>query len=545
MLVLSYDPIISCSIVAPCPDNVSDHLPLITEFVITIQQVQSCIPDPCPSAPKLPHSPSVCEAYKAALLPRIEGLTYLLNDLTSPEQAQSAVDDLLGQVNSAISCAVRAVSHHDAPRAFKPKAYWCPELSQLRNRKRLWWRIWAEAGKPRAGAVYESYKGIKKLFRRVSRRRMTRFIQDKFAKVNQLFNRGRLREFWRRCRKPRKDTPSTLRAEDLAAHYETVMTEQGQLSAEQCSIAHQVERRAQQLRGHLQPSRVTVEEVAQRVARLKTGCAPGIDAITAEHLRHGNSTFLCRILADMLSCCLSWGIVPTCFTLGLIVPILKKPTSNPNDVNSYRPVTLSSVYSKLLEGLMLPPDTVNDSQFGFRKGRGTSMACSLYNDIKAYFDFKKSPLYTCSLDAEKCFDSIWHSALFYKLIDVLPDHHWSTLHFWYSNLKSLVRWNNVYSKTFCVTRGTRQGSILSPALFNVFINDLLVLLENCTDGVRIGHLLFNSFAYADDVTVFAATVPGLQRLIDMCVLYASRWKFNFGFAKTQCIYDVWQANLCE
>jgi hypothetical protein len=255
-----------------------------------------------------------------------------------------------------------------------------------------------------------------------------RIIEDKFAKVNQLLKMGKIREFWRRCRKPRKDIPSSLTARDLAAHYEGVMNEPGQLTPEQSDIAHQVKCHAQRLQGTRQPCRVSVEAVAHRVTKLKLGCAPGIDAISAEHLKHGNSTPLCRILADLFSCCFSWRIVPTSFTLGLIVPILKKPTSNPNDANSYRPITLSSVYSKLLEDLMLPPDTVNDSQFGFRKMRGTSMACSLYNDIKSYFDFMKSPLYTCSLDAEKCFDSIWHSAMFYKLIDILPDFHWSTLY---------------------------------------------------------------------------------------------------------------------
>ena len=65
-----------------------------------------------------------------------------------------------------------------------------------------------------------------------------------------------------------------------------------------------------------------------------------------------------------------------------------------------------------------------------------------------------------ALDAEKCFDSIGHVSLFLKLINVLPIHEWLLLYNWYNKLNAVVKWNGSYSKSFCVTRGTRQGSVL-------------------------------------------------------------------------------------
>ena len=98
-------------------------------------------------------------------------------------------------------------------------------------------------------------------------------------------------------------------------------------------------------------------------------CSPGIDKITGEHLKRGKTEALCI---------LSWKIVSSVFKVGVIVPILKKPSLNPSDASSYHPVTLSSVFSKILEMIMLPSDNhISDSQFGFRKGMGTSLACSL------------------------------------------------------------------------------------------------------------------------------------------------------------------------
>jgi hypothetical protein len=79
----------------------------------------------------------------------------------------------------------------------------------------------------------------------------------------------------------------------------------------------------------------------------------------------------------------------------------------------------------------------------------------------------------------------------------------------------------------------KQGSLLSPALFNIFINDLLVSLQNANTGVRVFDYKVNTCVYADDVTILSSTAPGLQTLIDICTSYATQWRFNFGIKKTQ------------
>lgn len=98
-----------------------------------------------------------------------------------------------------------------------------------------------------------------------------------------------------------------------------------------------------------------------------------------------------------------------------------------------------------------------------------------------------------------------------------------------------MKWKNQLSSTFKVTKGTRQGSILSPQLFNIFIDDLLRSLSDMPYKVCIGSAGFNSFAYADDVTLICTTSHGLQRLIDRCHEYASNWRFKFGIKKTKCM----------
>ena len=105
------------------------------------------------------------------------------------------------------------------------------------------------------------------------------------------------------------------------------------------------------------------------------------------------------------------------------------------------------------------------SQFGFRDNRGTTFAAAFFDDVTSYLRHRGSPVYTCSLNAERCFDSIWHSALL---------------------LKASVRMNGSYSNMFSIPQGTRQGSVLSPRFFCIFLNSLLVDLECSKAGVRIG-----------------------------------------------------------
>ena len=64
------------------------------------------------------------------------------------------------------------------------------------------------------------------------------------------------------------------------------------------------------------------------------------------------------------------------------------------------------------------------------------------------------------------------------------------------------------------------------------------MLENLSEvdtGIMIGRNKFNSFAYADDISLFSVTVPGLQKMIDLCVKYSLRWKFRYNSEKSKCM----------
>ena len=98
----------------------------------------------------------------------------------------------------------------------------------------------------------------------------------------------------------------------------------------------------------------------------------------------------------------------------------------------------------------------------------------------------------------------------------------------YRKLNAVVTWNGCYSKTFDITSGTRHGSKLSPYLFNIFINQLLLDLNYCYAGTGIRDVLYNCMEYTDDITILSTNANYLQCLIDMYAMHSDRWRFKYG-----------------
>ena len=68
--------------------------------------------------------------------------------------------------------------------------------------------------------------------------------------------------------------------------------------------------------------------------------------------------------------------------------------------------------------------------------------------------------------------------------------------YWYANQTMCVRWSGIVSQGFHVTNGVRQGGILSPYLFNVYLDDLGIALSACRTGCCVGNSLINHLMQA-------------------------------------------------
>jgi len=102
---------------------------------------------------------------------------------------------------------------------------------------------------------------------------------------------------------------------------------------------------------------------------------------------------------------------------------------------------------------------------------------------------------------------------------------------WYSGQSCSILWAGVISSVFFVTNGVRQGGVLSPLLFNLYIDELSLAL-NC---INAGCCLGNHLLYADDVVLFAPSAKGLQALLDTCTCFAARHDIFFNTRKSQVL----------
>ncbi len=90
----------------------------------------------------------------------------------------------------------------------------------------------------------------------------------------------------------------------------------------------------------------------------------------------------------------------------------------------------------------------------------------------------------------------------------------------------MVRWGDAMSDPFHVTNGVRQGHILSPFLFNVYMNELSNKLNGCKVGCLISELLINHLMYADDLVIFCSYSAGLQQMLKICSEYGVELMLN-------------------
>jgi len=99
-----------------------------------------------------------------------------------------------------------------------------------------------------------------------------------------------------------------------------------------------------------------------------------------------------------------------------------------------------------------------------------------------------------------------------------------------------VVWNGVFTQSFNVDNGVRQGGIVSPVLYCVYLDGLLQRLRNSGVGCYIGNVFVGALAYADDVALLAPTASAMRKLLRICENYGTEYSVVFNASKSVWLY---------
>ena len=250
------------------------------------------------------------------------------------------------------------------------------------------------------------------------------------------------------------------------------------------------------------------------------------------------------MFAEHFNAIIQSGQYPQLWKEGIAIPIFKN--GDPNNPGNYRGITVTNTLSKLfchvinnrITHYLEENNLIIKEQAGFRQKTRTSDHIFVLKKIIDFtFKKKNNRLYTCFVDFSKAFDNIWHDALFMKMLHIgITGKCFSVIKNMYENATVCGRAKQGYTKGFTVRKGVLQGNVISPNLFNIFINDITDIITidqnspiiNSSTKKRTSCLL-----YADDLVLLSTTKSGLQCKLNQLYEYCKQWGLTINKEKTK------------
>ena len=399
---------------------------------------------------------------------------------------------------------------------------WTEYVSDIYDYSKLCRQLWKEANEPRQGPVHENYIKSRAKFKYALRfvsKNEDRMRKESMAK--KLADK-KISEFWKEvstannCKTPLPNIIDEANGPNEIVnlwknHFQNIFN---------CLKTERPDQLSFNLNNQINELTVNANTVKDAIEDLGLNKSCGLDGITAEHLKYASER-----LPYLLGLCITsffiHGFLPDSMLSVIIVPVIKDKAGNINSKDNYRPIALASIISKVVEIIMLDRMEVHlltqPNQFGFKTKHGTDQCIFAIKELVNKYKINDSCVYTCFLDASKAFDRVNHSKLFKKLSERgIPDYLLRILVYWYANQTMCVRWGSNTSEKFSVSNGVRQGSMISPHLFKVYIDDLSVILNSLKIGCSVSDILINHLMYADDLVLICPSSAGLQKLLNVC-----------------------------
>lgn len=289
------------------------------------------------------------------------------------------------------------------------------------------------------------------------------------------------------------------------------------------------------------------DEILNLISKLKIGKAPGPDLVPAEAIKL-HSDWWAKILAVTFDAINATGRVPKIWKDAIIIPIYKK--GSPDDPENYRNISLLSIVGKIYARFLLNRLTqwaeekklIGPEQAGFRPNQSTTdHVLVLHHLAQKYSSSNRGQLCAAFIDLKAAFDSIPRRLLWEKLARWGIDRRllWLIIQL-HEGSAARVRITPAGDLTNSVpiNRGVRQGCILAPFLFNLFISDMRIPLAESQEIIhapRLANYRCPLLLYADDAVILSFSRIGLRRALKLFVSYCKTNSLTINQSKSKVL----------
>ena len=290
--------------------------------------------------------------------------------------------------------------------------------------------------------------------------------------------------------------------------------------------------------------RITRQELSEASYVLRPDRSSGYDSLS-------NEMILClletnpEIILKLFNIVFNSNIKLEHWTMAIITPIWKAgPKMDPSN---YRGISILSCLGKLYTAILntrltkyaIAKSILKPEALGFVAGNRTSDAhLILHSLIQRYCHQQNEKIFSCFVDFSKAFDTIPRDLLFRKLLGYgINGKFFNNLKTLYTNDNCCVKVGNQITESFLANQGVKQGCILSPLLFNIFIADIVDRFsnENCRP-LRINEAQsISCLLWADDVVLMSRSEEGLKNMLSALASYADENGMAINVKKTKCM----------
>lgn len=465
------------------------------------------------------------------------------------------IDSLESLHNDIVHFCLQASEKHIPKRSssVKVKPGWHDYVEPFRQASLFWHFLWKENGKPREGYVALIHKQTRARYHRAVKHIQQNEDMLRATRMAEAHVNNNSRDFWCEVKKVKsksKTIPSQIdginNTKEISNHfarkyktiYNSVSYNDHDLSQLMDSIHHHISSECQS--GTCgSDHNISAQQVSTGIKRLKPGKHDGLYGHFSDHLKHSPDR-MHVILSLLFTSMLTHGHTPDGMLIATICPIPKDVKKSVNDSNNYRSIALSSIIGKVFDFILIQKNlhvfTSSDLQFAYKPKSSTGHCTFVVNETINYYLENNTSVHAILLDATKAFDRVAYIKLFEELQNKgLCPLICKLLALQYTSTKCRVKWLNEHSQIFTVSNGVKQGGVLSPILFTLYMDCLLQRLKDSHCGCHIGHVYCGAFGYADDLILLSPSVSGMDKLLKICEEFSEEYQIKFNASKSKHI----------